>query len=548
LRFVKEKGIRLENIGAEDIFGGNLKIVMGFIWMLILRFQVEDITEGELRAKDALLLWCQNKTRRYDNVNVQDFHRSWQDGLAFCALIHAHRPNLIDYNSLSSADPYTNLRIAFDVAEEHLGVARLLDPEDIVETAKPDEKSIIAYVSALYKIFATDKATEDAERRVRQLVEFMNMIESLKGEYDGLASDLLNWIKNKIPYMTSREYDGTLQHIQQLVEELKDYRSGEKPDKEKEKIELESLLASINLKLKNSGRNAWTPSEELTIENLNHLWDTLREEELERDKWLQSELNRQSKLSQFKNRFEDKASQLEKWIAEKDSYLEKVENVQSLSDATNKLNRAQAFTKEYDLSKQRLEQVQKLGQEIIDLQDPESDQVRARVDKITHDWNSLEGKHAAKVRDLEQKLEREILKEDLRKQWAREAQDFVNWAKKAVNEVSDREFGNSLEEVEAFKDKLDESDAGIHKGVADKHHVLHDLWSKLQELGVTVNPYSPFKLSDIEASTNNLNGELDKRRVAYHEELERQREMEEKRKEFAKLAQDFVEHVDSKKK
>ena len=33
-----------------------------------------------MSAKDALLLWCQRKTKGYENVNVTNFHKSFQNG------------------------------------------------------------------------------------------------------------------------------------------------------------------------------------------------------------------------------------------------------------------------------------------------------------------------------------------------------------------------------------------------------------------------------------------------------------------------------------
>jgi hypothetical protein len=54
-----------------------------------------------LNAKDALLLWVQNKTASYANIKVDNFKKSFKDGLALCAIIHKHRPNLVDYDSLA---------------------------------------------------------------------------------------------------------------------------------------------------------------------------------------------------------------------------------------------------------------------------------------------------------------------------------------------------------------------------------------------------------------------------------------------------------------
>jgi len=69
------------------------------------------------------------KTAGYRNVNVRNFTTSWRDGLAFNALIHKHRPDLIDYDNMQKSNALFNLKNSFDVAEQQLGLAKLLDPE-----------------------------------------------------------------------------------------------------------------------------------------------------------------------------------------------------------------------------------------------------------------------------------------------------------------------------------------------------------------------------------------------------------------------------------
>lgn len=39
-------------------------------------------SEEGTNAKEGLLLWCQRRTQPYDDVDVKNFTRSWQDGLA----------------------------------------------------------------------------------------------------------------------------------------------------------------------------------------------------------------------------------------------------------------------------------------------------------------------------------------------------------------------------------------------------------------------------------------------------------------------------------
>jgi spectrin beta len=124
--------VKLEGIGAEDIDDGNTTLVLGLIYNIFKCFEMKNIkVEGEdsKSAKEALLLWCQRKTAGYPNVSVKNFTSSWRDGMAFNALIHKHRPDLIDFAKLDPANALFNLEQAFRIAEKELGLVRLFDPQ-----------------------------------------------------------------------------------------------------------------------------------------------------------------------------------------------------------------------------------------------------------------------------------------------------------------------------------------------------------------------------------------------------------------------------------
>ncbi|XP_016118324.1 plectin-like [Sinocyclocheilus grahami] len=84
-----------------------------------------------MTAKEKLLLWSQRMVEGYHDLRCDNFTTSWRDGKLFNAIIHKHRPNLIDMNKVYRQTNLENLEQAFSVAERDLGVTRLLDPEGL---------------------------------------------------------------------------------------------------------------------------------------------------------------------------------------------------------------------------------------------------------------------------------------------------------------------------------------------------------------------------------------------------------------------------------
>ncbi|XP_018585523.2 filamin-C isoform X8 [Scleropages formosus] len=170
LEFLDREHIKLVSIDSKAIVDGNLKLILGLIWTLILHYSIsmpmwedeDDEDARKLTPKQRLLGWIQNKVPQ---LPINNFHRDWRDGKALGALVDNCAPGLCpDWETWDPNQPVENAREAMQQADDWLGVPQVIAPEEIVDP-NVDEHSVMTYLSQ----FPKAKLKPGAPLRAKQL-------------------------------------------------------------------------------------------------------------------------------------------------------------------------------------------------------------------------------------------------------------------------------------------------------------------------------------------------------------------------------------------
>uniref|UniRef100_A0A8C7LEV5 Spectrin beta chain n=1 Tax=Oncorhynchus kisutch TaxID=8019 RepID=A0A8C7LEV5_ONCKI len=438
LQFLKEQKVHLENMGSHDIVDGNHRLTLGLIWTIILRFQIQDIsveTEGNKErksAKEALLLWCQMKTicemmsyfnliissvgrhqkslgTEYPNVNVHNFTTSWRDGLAFNAIVHKHRPDVIEFDTLKRSNAHYNLQNAFNTAENKLGLTKLLDPED-VNVDQPDEKSIITYVATYYHYFSKMKALAVEGKRVGKVLDYAIEADQLVGNYESLASELLQWIEQTILTLNDRQLANSLNGVQNQLQAFNTYRTVEKPP-------------NLN-------------KQQLTLQ----AWERLEKAEHERELALRNELIRQEKLEMLAARFDRKAAMRETWLSENQRLVSQDNFGVDLGAVEAATRKHEAIETDIGAYGERVAAVEAVARELEAENYHDVRRVLARRDNVLRLWEYLKELLAARRERLHAHRDLQRLLEEMRY--------IMDWMGDMKGRLQSQDSGKHLHDVE----------------------------------------------------------------------------------------------------
>eukprot|EP01116_Phalansterium_solitarium_P008781 TRINITY_DN22743_c0_g1_i1.p1 TRINITY_DN22743_c0_g1~~TRINITY_DN22743_c0_g1_i1.p1 ORF type:complete len:460 (-),score=130.21 TRINITY_DN22743_c0_g1_i1:256-1635(-) len=211
LGFVQEVlDVKLLGIGAEEFVDHNLKMILGFLWTLFKKYRIQVIKQDDKSSEEGLLLWVKKTTEGYRDVDISSYKRSFNDGMAFLALADRYldgNKEILDYNKFDKANAVENLDHAFDIAEKHLGVPKLLEARDCVE-GHLDERSLVLYISLYFHAFVA-KQQNDALKKEKELAD----LERLK-----LEGNLAEREKNAAEL--KHEFETTRSRVEQLAQQL----------------------------------------------------------------------------------------------------------------------------------------------------------------------------------------------------------------------------------------------------------------------------------------------------------------------------------------
>ncbi|KAK7157233.1 hypothetical protein R3I93_008645 [Phoxinus phoxinus] len=476
LDFLRRRQVKLVNIRNDDIADGNPKLTLGLIWTIILHFQISDIQvngqSDDMSAKEKLLLWSQRMVEGYHGIRCDNFTTSWRDGKLFNAVIHKHEPRFIDMSKVYHLSNLENLEQAFSVAEQKLGVTRLLDPED-VDVPHPDEKSIITYVSSLYDAMPRVPDVQDGGKAKELELRWQ--------EYYELITVLYQWIRHHITIFEERKFPSSYEEIEILWRQFLKYKETELPARESDKGRSKHLYQSFESAVQ-AGQVKVPPGyHPIDVEKE---WGRLHVAILERERLLRIEFERLERLQQIVSKVQMESGMCEEQINQTESLLQ---TDIRLLNAGKPAQHTVEVERDLDKADGMIRLLFNDVQHLKDGRHLQAEQMYRRVYRLHERLVNLRSDHNLRLKSSVKIVSQvstpprstQRVRPELDEVTLRYAQDLLAWVEENQRRIDSSEWGSDLPSVE--------SQLGSHRGL---HQTIEDFKAKIERARADENQLS----------------------------------------------------------
>uniref|UniRef100_A0A6J0UHJ6 Plectin isoform X5 n=1 Tax=Pogona vitticeps TaxID=103695 RepID=A0A6J0UHJ6_9SAUR len=475
LDYLKHRQVKLVNIRNDDIADGNPKLTLGLIWTIILHFQISDIQVSgqseDMTAKEKLLLWSQRMVEGYQGLRCDNFTTSWRDGRLFNAIIHRHKPMLIDMNKVYRQTNVENLEQAFSVAEHNLGVTRLLDPED-VDVPQPDEKSIITYVSSLYDAMPRVPDVQDGVKA--------NELQLRWQEYYEVVTVLLQWIRHHTLIFEERKFPASYEEIEILWHQFLKFKETELPAKEADKNRSKAIFQSLEPAVQSGQLKVPPGYHPLDVEKE---WGKLHVAILEREKLLRSEFERSEQLQRIVSKLQMESGLCEEQLNQADTLLQSDIRLLNAGKAPQK---SAEIERDLDKADAMIRVLFNDVQSLKDGRHPQGEQMYRRVYRLHERLVAIRTEYNLRLKSGAAPIAQVTLpvtqrpRQELDDVTLRYLQDLLAWVEENQRRIQAAEWGVDLPTVE--------SHLGSHRGL---HQSIEEFRAKIERARADEAQLSP---------------------------------------------------------
>jgi len=326
LAFVYDCGVEIKlKPSNENILDGDFRDIMGLIYACMLKFLKFDDDDGESsgNAKEALLRWCQYHTKDFVNVNVTNLTKSWQDGMALCALMAKFNPEAINMTTLQPADALKNIQTAMDCATKCFKIEQFLTPQQFLEiTKKADgDKAMLVIISEYYYGINDWFKRKLASKRISKAIDFTRENDKRRAQYAETSAKVIERLAASEQLLADvAAVDNTMAGAVKRLADFENYKQNQKNSIVKLNLEMVGNFDTLQLRLTNNKRPMFAPPAETTPDAIKNRIALLSEKEKVEPR-LHAELKRQHKLVNLHAKHSSSADKLVAWVKATDTHL-----------------------------------------------------------------------------------------------------------------------------------------------------------------------------------------------------------------------------------
>ncbi|VDM35776.1 unnamed protein product [Hydatigera taeniaeformis] len=264
--------------------------------------------------KNALLRWCQLKTASYPQINIINFTTSWSDGLAMCALLHRHRPQLLDFATLASTStsPIKRLAKAFTLAKAAFQIPTIINPADFIACCN-DEQCVVTVVATWYYRLNEARGFKKSVSRLAAVLDRAVASSRRMMEYVLKVTALRRWMKTNLRYLEDLT-NGIDTH--QISTKLTMWRESEKKAKMKDLAQIEFEWLLLRMEKVAWGYSSPSPAPRFAYPTVYRIWKQIDEAEMECVRRVCRDFEVQSQKRQLLDKFYKKVKLHKHWLLE----------------------------------------------------------------------------------------------------------------------------------------------------------------------------------------------------------------------------------------